>query len=134
MAEAHQAVGFQFTVTDEGVLFHVDKRALCSILVNIWSKSIVYPYHNIRRAILKGIFPATPYSFIIVTAIITAIHGSGYHTSVGISSFIYSIIGLSHWLTLVIESLAVWILLCFLQRFSLKCCLLYNGWMFDDRR
>ena len=83
MAEAHQAVAFQFAVSDEGILFHFQLRPLLSALWRLTRSR----YHGIRNTILKGIFPATPLSLLFVSAGVGAMHALHFHPSVDFLSF-----------------------------------------------
>lgn len=73
MAEAHQAVAFQFAVTDEGISVHFDreavKRALKAFLGAYRGR-----YFRTRNAILNGVFPASPLSLLLILAIIVFLH------------------------------------------------------------
>lgn len=85
MAEAHSAVAFQFSVTDEGVAFHFDKTAVCnaaSAIVHIGKNKLV----KLKTAFLKGIFPATPLSLLVVTTGILTLYAMDVDPSFGLAS------------------------------------------------
>ena len=90
MAEAHQAVAFQFAVTDEGVLLHVDKSAVQSALSALFH--LIYTrYYRIKTSFLKGIFPATPLSLLVVTGGVFVLYAIGYDPSYGVLSLLSTI-------------------------------------------
>lgn len=64
MAEARQAVAFQFAVTEEGIHVHFDRSAVKSAV-----KALVAfgrsRYLRARNALLNGIFPASPLSLAV---------------------------------------------------------------------
>ena len=87
MAEAHQAVAFQFAVTDEGILLHVDKSAVQSAISALFH--LIYTrYYRIKTSFLKGIFPATPLSLLVVTGGVFVLYAIGYDPSYGILSLL----------------------------------------------
>ena len=51
--------------------------------------------------------------------------------------FFFSFIGFGltyvPWVLLAVQSVVLWIMLCYLQRYLLKALLIYKGWMFDPR-
>lgn len=87
MAEAHSAVAFQFTVTDEGVLFHIDKRALLASLKTL-GRIFKSRYYNVRRFIQKGIFPATPLSLLVVAGGIVGLYAAGFDPLLGLGNIL----------------------------------------------
>lgn len=75
MAEAHQAVAFQFTVTPEGVDFRLSREALKHIYlsgINSWKKRLI----RIKNGILRGVYPGSPTSWLVVAS---ATAGSSYY-------------------------------------------------------
>ena len=70
MAEAHQAVAFQFRVTQDGIDVHLDKEAVRTAVKSLLG---LYKtrYVKIRNTLLQGVFPASPLSFVLVLAVIT---------------------------------------------------------------
>uniref|UniRef100_A0A8C2DFB9 carnitine O-palmitoyltransferase n=1 Tax=Cyprinus carpio TaxID=7962 RepID=A0A8C2DFB9_CYPCA len=71
MAEAHQAVAFQFTITPEGIDLHLSYQALSQIYLSglrSWKKRI----SRIKNRIIKGVYPASPSSWLFVVIAILA--------------------------------------------------------------
>ncbi len=87
MAEAHSAVAFQFSVTDEGIAFHFNKAAVksaFSTLLHILHNK----YNRLKTTFLKGIFPATPLSLLFVTSSIVGLYAINIDPTFGISSWL----------------------------------------------
>ncbi|XP_058529482.1 carnitine O-palmitoyltransferase 1, muscle isoform isoform X2 [Ochotona princeps] len=140
MAEAHQAVAFQFTVTPEGVDFRLSREALKHVYlsgINSWKKRLI----RIKNGILRGVYPGSPTSWLVV---VMATMGSSYckvDISMGLICCIQKCLpegnGSYHTpqtralLSMAIFSTGVWVTGIFLFRQSLKLLLSYHGWMFE---
>uniref|UniRef100_A0A4X2KC69 Carnitine O-palmitoyltransferase 1, muscle isoform n=1 Tax=Vombatus ursinus TaxID=29139 RepID=A0A4X2KC69_VOMUR len=140
MAEAHQAVAFQFTVTPEGVDVRLSREALkhiCLSGINSWKKRLI----RIKNGILRGVYPGSPTSWLVV---VMATMGSSYcnvDISMGMVCCIRNYIpeGCRPHLSLQsrtlisvgIFSTGVWVTGIFLFRQTLKMLLTYHGWMFE---
>ena len=82
MAEARQAVAFQFAITDEGVSLHFDKGAVKRALGSFFrghGKRVL----RLRAAIYSGVFPASPVSLAVILALVTGLWLAGYNVSWG---------------------------------------------------
>ncbi|ELW49003.1 Carnitine O-palmitoyltransferase 1, muscle isoform [Tupaia chinensis] len=140
MAEAHQAVAFQFTVTPDGVDFRLSREALKHIYlsgINSWKKRLI----RIKNGILRGVYPGSPTSWLVV---VMATVGSSYcnvDISVGLVSCIqrclpercgpYQTPQTRELLSMAIFSTGVWVTGIFFFRQTLKLLLSYHGWMFE---
>ncbi|XP_036615623.1 carnitine O-palmitoyltransferase 1, muscle isoform [Trichosurus vulpecula] len=140
MAEAHQAVAFQFTVTPDGVDFQLSREALKHVYlsgINSWKKRLI----RIKNGILRGVYPGSPTSWLVV---VMATMGSSYcnvDISMGMICYIRKYIpeGCGHYLTLQTRTLlsvgifstGVWVAGIFLFRQTLKMLLSYHGWLFE---
>ncbi|XP_006976232.1 carnitine O-palmitoyltransferase 1, muscle isoform [Peromyscus maniculatus bairdii] len=140
MAEAHQAVAFQFTVTPDGVDFQLSREAVRHIYlsgINSWKKRLI----RIKNGILRGVYPGSPTSWLVV---VMATVGSNYckvDLSMGLVHCIQRYLPASYgpyWtpqtqelLSVVIFSTGVWATGIFFFRQSLKLLLSYHGWMFE---
>lgn len=83
MAEARQAVAFQFAVTDEGLKLHVDRSAIrlaTSALWRLTRRQVIRTY----KKIIQGVFPATPYSLVVVTGVTYLCYYNGYNVTCGV--------------------------------------------------
>uniref|UniRef100_A0A8C0FXU6 Carnitine O-palmitoyltransferase 1, muscle isoform n=1 Tax=Chelonoidis abingdonii TaxID=106734 RepID=A0A8C0FXU6_CHEAB len=135
MAEAHQAVAFQFTVTPEGVDVQLSREALKQIYLSgvaSWKKR----FARIKNSILTGVYPATPSSWLVVVMATVSSMYCRIDLSMGLICHIrryLHYLSFQHQtlLSAVLFSTGVWfsgILLC---RQSLKLLLSYHGWMFE---
>ncbi|XP_069345361.1 carnitine O-palmitoyltransferase 1, muscle isoform isoform X2 [Eulemur rufifrons] len=140
MAEAHQAVAFQFTVTPEGVDFRLSREALKHIYlagINSWKKRLI----RIKNGILRGVYPGSPTSWLVV--VMTTV-GSSYcnmDISLGLVGCIqrclprgcgpYQTPQTRALLSMAIFSTGVWVTGIFFFRQTLKLLLCYHGWMFE---
>eukprot|EP00069_Balaena_mysticetus_P000551 bmy_14611T0 len=140
MAEAHQAVAFQFTVTPEGVDFRLSREALKHIYlsgINSWKRRLI----RIKNGILRGVYPGSPTSWLVV--VMTTL-GSSYcnvDISMGLICFIqrwlpegcgpYRTPQTRTLLSVAIFSTGVWMMGILFFRQTLKLLLSYHGWMFE---
>uniref|UniRef100_A0A8C6P2X7 carnitine O-palmitoyltransferase n=1 Tax=Nothobranchius furzeri TaxID=105023 RepID=A0A8C6P2X7_NOTFU len=65
MAEAHQAVAFQFTVTPDGIDLHLCHEALRQVYLSglhSWKKRFV----RFKNGVMTGVYPGSPAGFMIV--------------------------------------------------------------------
>ncbi|XP_054843927.1 carnitine O-palmitoyltransferase 1, muscle isoform isoform X2 [Eublepharis macularius] len=138
MAEAHQAVAFQFTVTPEGVDFRLSREALKQIYlsgISSWKKRFI----RLKNSILTGVYPGTPSGWL---AVFIATLGSLYlrkDVSLGLIFCIRERLPTGGcWslrnrtlLSTILFSSGVWISGVLLCRKTLKLLLSYHGWMFE---
>ncbi|XP_065712347.1 carnitine O-palmitoyltransferase 1, muscle isoform [Patagioenas fasciata] len=138
MAEAHQAVAFQFTVTPEGLDFHLSREAVKQFYltgVYSWKKRLICA----KNSFLTGVYPASPSSWMVV---VMATAGSFYcqvDPSLGLISRISRHLPESRLLgtegrtvvSTVLFSTGVWLSAVLLFRQTLKLLLCYHGWMFE---
>jgi len=92
MAEARQAVAFQFAVTDEGISIHCDKEAVKSALKSFFG---IYKrrYLSARNALLRGVYPASPLSLIVLLVLVIGLHLCGVDPTWGILGWVERIAG-----------------------------------------
>ncbi|XP_058165038.1 carnitine O-palmitoyltransferase 1, muscle isoform [Dasypus novemcinctus] len=140
MAEAHQAVAFQFTVTPEGVDFRLSREALKHIYlsgINSWKKRLI----RIKNGILRGVYPGSPTSWLVV---VMATVGSSYchvDISMGLVGCIQRCLPdgcgpcqspqARALISMAVFSTGVWVTGIFFFRQTLKLLLSYHGWMFE---
>ncbi|XP_048158266.1 carnitine O-palmitoyltransferase 1, muscle isoform isoform X2 [Corvus hawaiiensis] len=138
MAEAHQAVAFQFTVTPEGLDFHLSREAVRQLYlaaVHSWKKRLV----RAKNSFLSGVYPASPSSWMVV---VMATAGSCYcqvDPSLGLIARIQHCLPRSEALTpqaqtvvsTVLFSTGAWLAAVLLFRRVLRLLLSYHGWMFE---
>ena len=91
MAEARQAVGFQFAVTQEGIRVHFDRRAVKWAVKALasYSKS---RYDRATSAVLNGLFPATPLSLFVIGGTVAGANYLGKDFSLGLNQVILNLL------------------------------------------
>nr|XP_033814266.1 carnitine O-palmitoyltransferase 1, muscle isoform [Geotrypetes seraphini]XP_033814267.1 carnitine O-palmitoyltransferase 1, muscle isoform [Geotrypetes seraphini]XP_033814268.1 carnitine O-palmitoyltransferase 1, muscle isoform [Geotrypetes seraphini]XP_033814269.1 carnitine O-palmitoyltransferase 1, muscle isoform [Geotrypetes seraphini] len=138
MAEAHQAVAFQFTVTPDGFDYHLSREALKHIYfseITAWKKRFI----RFKNGILTGVYPGSPTSLVVIVA---ATMGSLYRKidlSMGLIDRIEAILPVRSFLsplskTLISATLfstGVWLCGIIFFRRTMKLLLCYHGWMFE---
>uniref|UniRef100_A0A4W4ER82 Carnitine O-palmitoyltransferase 1, muscle isoform n=1 Tax=Electrophorus electricus TaxID=8005 RepID=A0A4W4ER82_ELEEL len=133
MAEAHQAVGFQFTVTPDGINFHLSREVLKHIYlsgVTSWRKRAI----QFKNGILTGVYPASPSSWLfVVIAIMSSIYAR-LDPSLGMIDSIRKMLPVRFSQTVlsaILFATGLWWSLILLLRFTLKVLLSYHGWIFE---
>lgn len=141
MAEAHQAVAFQFTITPEGIDLQLSYQALNQILlsgVRSWKKRV----SRMRNGVIKGVYPASPSSWLFVVIAILATMYMRSDPSMGLITKIQQHLPLSLHVSLssqgqtmlsaLLFSTLLWLSLILALRFCLKLLLSYHQWMFEQ--
>uniref|UniRef100_A0A8D0CSU4 carnitine O-palmitoyltransferase n=1 Tax=Sander lucioperca TaxID=283035 RepID=A0A8D0CSU4_SANLU len=117
MAEAHQAVAFQFTVTREGIDLQLSHQ----------------------NSVITGVYPASPSSWLFVVIAILATMYTRSDPSMGLIAKIQEHLPVSQSMSTqcqtlvsaVLFSTMLWLLLIFTMRMCLKKLLSYHRWMFE---
>ncbi len=91
MAEARQAVAFQFAVTEEGVKIHFDRAAVKS------AGKALFDFTRFRLvraqdAVLQGMFPASPLSLLAIGGAVAWLTYRGKDLSLGINDWIVNML------------------------------------------
>ncbi|XP_072311809.1 carnitine O-palmitoyltransferase 1, liver isoform-like isoform X1 [Eucyclogobius newberryi] len=139
MAEAHQAVAFQFTVTPEGIDLQLSHQALSEIYlsgVRSWKKRII----RLKNSVITGVYPASPSSWLFVVIAILATMYTRSDPSMGLIAKIQEHLPVSQSMSsqcqtvvsAVLFSTMLWLLLIFTMRLCLKQLLSYHRWMFES--
>uniref|UniRef100_A0A8C4F5U1 carnitine O-palmitoyltransferase n=1 Tax=Dicentrarchus labrax TaxID=13489 RepID=A0A8C4F5U1_DICLA len=135
MAEAHQAVAFQFTVTPEGIDLQLSHQALTEIYlsgVRSWKKKII----RLKNSVITGVYPASPSSWLFVVIAILATMYTRSDPSMGLIAKIQEHLPVSTQcqalVSAVLFSTMLWLLLIFTMRLCLKQLLSYHRWMFEQ--
>uniref|UniRef100_A0A8D3DZ69 Carnitine O-palmitoyltransferase n=1 Tax=Scophthalmus maximus TaxID=52904 RepID=A0A8D3DZ69_SCOMX len=139
MAEAHQAVAFQFTVTPEGIDLQLSHQALTEIYlsgVRSWKKRII----RLKNSVITGVYPASPSSWLFVVIAILATMYTRSDPSMGLIAKIQEHLPVSQSMSTqcqavvsaVLFSTMLWLLLIFTMRLCLKQLLSYHRWMFEQ--
>ncbi|XP_075949741.1 carnitine O-palmitoyltransferase 1, liver isoform isoform X1 [Anarhichas minor] len=138
MAEAHQAVAFQFTVTPDGIDLHLSHQAFTEIYlsgVRSWKKRII----GLKNSVITGVYPASPSSWLFVVIAILATMYTRSDPSMGLIAKIQEHLPVSQSMSnqcqtlvsAVLFSTMLWLLLIFTMRLCLKQLLSYHRWMFE---
>ncbi|XP_048881407.1 carnitine O-palmitoyltransferase 1, muscle isoform [Brienomyrus brachyistius] len=139
MAEAHQAVGFQFTVTPEGIDLHLSREVLKHIYlsgVTSWRKRAI----RFKNGILAGVYPASPSSWLIVVIAIMSTLYARVDPSMGMIESIKKTLPVSDYLTVQTQTIVsailfatgLWFSIILVLRYTLKVLLSYHGWIFES--
>lgn len=83
MAEAHNAVAFQFAVSDEGVVVNLDKEIL-KLMLNSAYKSIKRRCMSAKNTFLKGVYPASPATWMFFLAALLSARYSEHEATMDI--------------------------------------------------
>ncbi|XP_045070522.1 carnitine O-palmitoyltransferase 1, liver isoform-like isoform X2 [Coregonus clupeaformis] len=140
MAEAHQAVAFQFTVTPEGIDLQLSHQALTEIYLSglrSWKKKLI----RLKNGVITGVYPASPSSWLFVVIAILATMYMRSDPSMGLIAKIQEHLPVSQSLSAqcqtvvsaVLFSTLLWLSLIFTMRMCLKQLLSYHRWMFEQR-
>uniref|UniRef100_A0AAX7UI94 carnitine O-palmitoyltransferase n=1 Tax=Astatotilapia calliptera TaxID=8154 RepID=A0AAX7UI94_ASTCA len=132
MAEAHQAVAFQFTVTPEGIDLHLSHEALRQVYlsgIHSWKKRFV----RFKNGIMTGVYPGSPAGFSIVVGSYMAYNkfkqldpSLGLFTKLGhryMSTDSQRIVGG------ILVGTSLWVTIIMIMRTVLKSLLSWHGWM-----
>ncbi|CAL8285078.1 unnamed protein product [Merluccius merluccius] len=139
MAEAHQAVAFQFTVTPEGIDLQLSHQALSQIYLSglrSWKKRFI----RLKNSVITGVYPASPSSWLFVVIAILATMYTRSDPSMGLIAKIQEHLPVSESLSVqcqtvvsaVVFSTLLWLSLILTMRLCLKQLLSYHGWMFEQ--
>ncbi|XP_023681837.1 carnitine O-palmitoyltransferase 1, liver isoform-like isoform X1 [Paramormyrops kingsleyae] len=139
MAEAHQAVAFQFTVTPEGINLQLSYQALTQIYLSglrSWKKRLI----RVKNSVIRGLYPASPSSWLFVVVAILATMYTRSDPSMGLIAKIQEHLPVSQSLSAqcqtvvsaMLFSTLLWLFLIFTMRLCLKQLLSYHRWMFEQ--
>uniref|UniRef100_A0A8C4HQS6 Carnitine O-palmitoyltransferase 1, muscle isoform n=1 Tax=Dicentrarchus labrax TaxID=13489 RepID=A0A8C4HQS6_DICLA len=140
MAEAHQAVGFQFTVRPDGVDLKLSQEVIKNIYlsgVTAWKKRAI----QFKNGVLAGVYPASPSSWLIVVIAMMSSLYIRIDPSLGMIDAIkenlphsrdYMSVQTRAVLSAILFATALWLFLIYLLRYTLKALLSYHGWIFES--
>ncbi|NXD09808.1 CPT1A palmitoyltransferase, partial [Nothocercus nigrocapillus] len=139
MAEAHQAVAFQFTVTPDGIDLRMSHEALKQIYlsgVHSWKKKFI----RFKNGIITGVYPASPSSWLIVVVGVMSTMYAKVDPSLGIIAKINRTLDTTGYMSNQTQNIVsgilfgtgLWVALIVTMRYSLKMLLSYHGWVFAE--
>uniref|UniRef100_A0A673I3J5 Carnitine O-palmitoyltransferase 1, muscle isoform n=1 Tax=Sinocyclocheilus rhinocerous TaxID=307959 RepID=A0A673I3J5_9TELE len=141
MAEAHQAVAFQFTVTPDGIDLQLSREVLKHIYlsgVTSWKKRAI----RFKNGVLTGVYPASPSSWLIVVIAIMSTMYARIDPSMGMIdriktsllpvSSMFMTVQTQTVLSAILFATVLWLSFIFLLRYILKALLSYHSWIFES--
>ncbi|XP_075945980.1 carnitine O-palmitoyltransferase 1, muscle isoform [Anarhichas minor] len=139
MAEAHQAVGFQFTVRPDSVDLKLSQEVIKNIYlsgVTAWKKRAI----QFKNGVLAGVYPASPSSWLIVVIAMMSSLYIRIDPPLGMIEAItenlpqrdYLSVQTRAVLSAILFATGLWLFLIYLLRYMLKALLSYHGWIFES--
>uniref|UniRef100_A0A673BHJ1 carnitine O-palmitoyltransferase n=1 Tax=Sphaeramia orbicularis TaxID=375764 RepID=A0A673BHJ1_9TELE len=130
MAEAHQAVAFQFTVTPDGIDLQLCHEALRQIYLSglhSWKKRFI----RFKNGMLTGVYPGSPGGFMVV--VVSYMSYNKYNQldpSLGLIAKLGQHLPISQKIVGgVLVGTGLWVTIIMIMRNVLKCLLSWHGWM-----
>uniref|UniRef100_A0AAY4DKT4 carnitine O-palmitoyltransferase n=1 Tax=Denticeps clupeoides TaxID=299321 RepID=A0AAY4DKT4_9TELE len=131
MAEAHQAVAFQFTVTPDGIDLQLCHEALRQIYLSglhSWKKRFV----RFKNGVMTGVYPGSPSGLLVV--VVSYMSSTKYaQIDPGLGLFAklgkHLPYGSPFTIPCVLVSTGLWVSVIFVMRSVLKSLLSWHGWM-----
>ncbi|XP_063782694.1 carnitine O-palmitoyltransferase 1, muscle isoform [Pseudophryne corroboree] len=138
MAEAHQAVAFQFTVTPDGVDLQLGR----DVLRHLYLSGLIAcrkRFITLKSSVLSGVYPASPSTWFAVVAVTLGSLYGKVDVSLGLITKISSLVPGKSVLSpvsrtvvsAIVFSSGVWVSGILLYRQILRTLLSYHGWMFE---
>ncbi|XP_061773720.1 carnitine O-palmitoyltransferase 1, liver isoform isoform X1 [Nerophis ophidion] len=138
MAEAHQAVAFQFTVTPDGIdlqLCHEALRQIYLSALHSWKKRFI----RFKNGVMTGVYPGSPGGFMVV--VVSYMSYNKYNQldpSLGLISKLGQHMPISKYMCTnsqqivggVLVGTGLWVTIIMVMRNVLKCLLSWHGWMY----
>ncbi|XP_075944942.1 carnitine O-palmitoyltransferase 1, liver isoform isoform X3 [Anarhichas minor] len=138
MAEAHQAVAFQFTVTPDGIDLQLCHEALRQIYLSglhSWKKRFI----RFKNGVMTGVYPGSPGGFMIV--VVSYMSYNKYQQldpSLGLIAKLGQHIPISRYISTdsqrivggVLVGTGLWVSIIMIMRNVLKSLLSWHGWMY----
>lgn len=140
MAEARLGVAFQFQVTEEGIIVNYDRNAL-KFVGRAVMKSAKRRVKGAKKAILKRSFPATPATWILLVAALSAARYSENETTLGVLGKVERGLPWGHNLdpktviavAVLVCATLLWMLIGHIQQFTLRKLLSYRAFLYEPR-
>ncbi|XP_007561485.1 carnitine O-palmitoyltransferase 1, liver isoform isoform X1 [Poecilia formosa] len=137
MAEAHQAVAFQFTVSPDGIDLHLCHEALRQVYLSglhSWKKRFV----RFKNGVMTGVYPGSPAGFMVV--VVSYMSYNRYKQldpSMGLIARLGQHIPISRYMSTdsqrivggVLVGTGLWVTIIMIMRSVLKSLLSWHGWM-----
>ncbi|XP_053092780.1 carnitine O-palmitoyltransferase 1, liver isoform isoform X2 [Pangasianodon hypophthalmus] len=139
MAEAHQAVAFQFTVTPDGIDLHLCHEALRQIYLSAlhsWKKRFI----RFKNGVMTGVYPGSPSGLLVVVGgYMTYTKYAKIDPTLGLFTKLATHLPVSKYITEDTQRIVggmligtgVWVTIIFIMRNILKSLLSWHGWMYN---
>ncbi|XP_053497455.1 carnitine O-palmitoyltransferase 1, liver isoform isoform X1 [Ictalurus furcatus] len=139
MAEAHQAVAFQFTVTPDGIDLHLCHEALRQIYLSAlhsWKKRFI----RFKNGVITGVYPGSPSGLLVVVGgYLTYTKYAKIDPTLGLFTKLATNLPVSKYITEDTQHIiggmligtGVWVTVIFIMRNILKSLLSWHGWMYN---
>ncbi|XP_065148305.1 carnitine O-palmitoyltransferase 1, liver isoform isoform X1 [Paramisgurnus dabryanus] len=140
MAEAHQAVAFQFTVTPDGIDLQLCHEALRQIYLSglhSWKKRFI----RFKNGVMTGVYPGSPSGLlVVVVSYMSSTKYAKIDPSLGLFNKLSTHLPVSKYITEegqriaggILVGTGLWITVIFVMRRALKYLLSWHGWMFNQ--
>lgn len=140
MAEARLGVAFQFQVSEEGIIVNFNRNAV-KFVCRAMAKSAKRRLKGAKKAILKRTFPATPATWILLVAALSAARYSEHETTVGVLGKVERGLPWSHNLdpktviavAVLVCATILWMLIGHIQQFIMRQLLQYRAFLYEPR-
>ncbi|XP_064169137.1 carnitine O-palmitoyltransferase 1, liver isoform isoform X1 [Anguilla rostrata] len=138
MAEAHQAVAFQFTVTPDGIDLQLCHEALRQVYLSglhSWKKRFI----RFKNGIMTGVYPGSPTGlFVVVVGYMSSTKYALMDPSLGLTAKLGAHVPISRYMSEqsqrvvggVLVGTGLWVSIIFIMRNALKSLLSWHGWMY----
>ncbi|XP_024000539.1 carnitine O-palmitoyltransferase 1, liver isoform isoform X2 [Salvelinus sp. IW2-2015] len=138
MAEAHQAVAFQFTVSPDGIDLQLSHEALRQIYLSglhSWKKKFI----RFKNGVMTGVYPGSPTGLMLVVGLYM---GRAKYVQADPSLALFTKVGahlpVSRYMSFekqqvvggVLVGTGLWVAIFFTMRTALKWLLSWHGWMY----
>ncbi|XP_030646428.1 carnitine O-palmitoyltransferase 1, liver isoform [Chanos chanos] len=139
MAEAHQAVAFQFTVTPDGIDLQLCHEALRQIYLSglhSWKKRFI----RFKNGIMTGVYPGSPSGLlVVVVGYMSTTKYAKLDPTLGLFTELSAYLPVSKYIGEdtqrivggVLVSTGLWVTIIFFMRSILKSLLSWHGWMYN---
>uniref|UniRef100_A0A8C5G8I8 carnitine O-palmitoyltransferase n=1 Tax=Gouania willdenowi TaxID=441366 RepID=A0A8C5G8I8_GOUWI len=137
MAEAHQAVAFQFTVTPDGIDLHLCHEALRQVYLSglhSWKKRFI----RFKNGVMTGVYPGSPGGFMVVVVSYMSYNKfRQLDPSLGLITKLSQHVPVSRYMSTdsqrivggVLVGTGLWVTIIMIMRNVLKSLLSWHGWM-----
>lgn len=136
MAEARQAVAFQFTVTDNGIVIDFNHIGINNVIQAVLH-AIRLKWSGFRNALYKSTFPNSGKSYLIIIMFLILMR----YLQLGPAKYLLQLEAniplqspqVTMCTYVLLLATVLWITLAYCKRYFLKLLLMYKGWLYEGR-